>query len=325
MKRRFNPRLIFFVLLGYILMQFLWWEVVLVKQSNAIISEKEKLAALNHSNPESLQRELQTLHQLRVRQTLMFTGEGTVFLLLLIFGANYIRKAHERETAFNKQQENFFLSITHELKTPIAAMRLQIQTLQRKGLDESQRQALLSAAISENDRLNQLIDNVLMASRLESNAAQNHFELINWTDLVKQTVNRYFTQLLESKKIEINLMENIWVKGDAQTLTSVVINLIENAIKYSPSSKTVEVALHQTDHHAILLVKDQGLGISLTDKEKVFDRFYRSGDEATRMAKGTGLGLYIVKQIVLQHGGQVKIENNQPTGSVFHVQIPLHN
>jgi len=306
-------------------MQFLWWEVVLVKQSNAIISEKEKLAALNHANPESLQRELQALHQLRVRQTLMFTGEGTVFLLLLIFGANYIRKVQERENDFNKQQENFFLSITHELKTPIAAMRLQIQTLQRKGLEGSQRQALLSAAISENDRLNQLIDNVLMASRLESHTIQSHFEAVHWSELINQTVNRYFTQPLATKKLVINVKDQVWIKGEAHTLTSVVINLIENAIKYSPSEKPVEVYLTQSELNAVLSVKDQGMGIHPADREKVFERFYRSGDEATRSAKGTGLGLYIVKQIVQQHGGQVKIENNQPIGSIFHVQIPIHS
>ncbi len=325
MKRKLQPKLLFFLLLGYILLQFLWWQWILVKQSNTINNEREKIAALNIADPTRLEKELANLHQLRVRQILMFTGEGTVFLLLLILGANYIRKAQERENAFNRQQENFFLSITHELKTPIAATKLQLQTLQRPSLEASQRSQLLEAALAENDRLNQLIDNVLLASRIENTTVTPMVEKVDLTQLTERIIERYFHATNQRARLRLQAQGSIIVLGDAHNLTSVVINLIDNALKYSPEPRPVEIKVTLDAQQACLVVTDEGKGISVEDKLKVFDRFYRTGDEATRSAKGTGLGLYIVKRIVSQHGGSIKVLDHSPNGSEFHVHLPLHH
>lgn len=325
MKRKLQPKILFFILLGYILLQFLWWQWILVKQSNTINNEREKIAALNIADPIRLQQELATLHQLRVRQILMFTGEGTVFLLLLILGANYIRKVQERETAFNRQQENFFLSITHELKTPIAATKLQLQTLQRPSLEESKRAQLLSAALAENDRLNQLIDNVLLVSRIENTTLPALVEKVDLVQLTEQVIDRYFHASHQRSRLRLQSNTPVIVMGDAQNLTSVVTNLIDNALKYSPEGRHVAIKITTEGQHACLVVADEGKGISAADKLKVFDRFYRAGDEATRSAKGTGLGLYIVKRIVSQHGGTIKVLDHSPNGSEFHVHLPLHH
>ncbi len=324
MKRKLQPKILFYLLLGYILLQFLWWQWILVKQSNTINNEREKIAALNSVDPLQLNKELAALHQLRVRQILMFTGEGTVFLLILILGANYIRKAQLRENAFNRQQENFFLSITHELKTPIAATKLQLQTLQRPSLDLAQRDQLVNAALQENDRLNQLIDKVLLASRIENTTEVAAHQVVDLSQLTKQLTERYFRTNKQQERINLAITESAPVWGDANNLTSVITNLIENALKYSPAEKPVEIRISKESDAVHLVVSDYGNGIAAEDKQKIFDRFYRAGDEATRSAKGTGLGLYIVKHIVSQHGGSIKVLDHSPTGTEFHVYLPLH-
>src|SRR5687768_3822345 len=131
MKRTPRATIILGVLFGYVLLQFLWWEILLVRQNSAIINEKQKLAALASTDAATLENEIARLQKKKRAQTYMIVGEGTVFLLLLLFGLHKIRQAHEKELALNRQQKNFFLSITHELKTPIAATRLQLQTLQK--------------------------------------------------------------------------------------------------------------------------------------------------------------------------------------------------
>ena len=153
---------------GYIILQFIWWEILLVKQNNSIIEQKQKLLELSISNDSDLIFQVKELHAKKLKQTLMIVGEGTVFLLLLLYGIFKIKQAHDREDKLTQQKNNFLLSITHELKTPIAATKLQLQTLLKHQLDTEKQKELLQHALTENERINQLIDNVLLANQLNS-------------------------------------------------------------------------------------------------------------------------------------------------------------
>lgn len=313
--------LIFSVLVGYIVLQFLWWEVLLVKQSDNIISLKQNIAALSSSDDKIIFRDIADLQQKKNARVYMIVGEGTVFLLILLFGVYQVRKSIKRESELANQKSNFILSVSHELKTPIAATKLQLQTLLKHDLERDKQKELLNNALTENNRLHKLVDNVLMANQIENNNLSIQKENLNLSELLENTVKRYFSEQLDKKNISLNVEPDIFYSGDKELLPSIFINLIENAIKYSFETISIEVILKSINNKPLLEIKDQGCGISDQEKNTVFQKFFRSGSENTRKTKGTGIGLFIVKSICDLQQIQIKILNNQPAGSVFQIQF----
>lgn len=319
-----SPRSIWIlgILFSYIILQFLWWEVLLVKQNGKIINEKQKLLELSSTNAQQLRQDIAELHHRKNMQTVMIVGEGTVFLLLLLFGIYKIKQAHDKELLLNKQQNNFFLSITHELKTPIAATKLQLQTLQKQKLSEEQQQELIHNALLETERLNMLIDNVLLVSRLDTGEFIFKREKTELGPFIQTLLKRYYKQELANGQLRAEVADGLYSEIDVHAFPSVITNLIDNALKYSPDTKEVVLRLHSAEQALLISVSDLGCGIGEEDKQRVFERFFRAGNEETRSSKGTGLGLYIVQYIVKQHQGEIKIRNNSPKGSIF--EITLH-
>ena len=158
--------LIFSVFVAYIIFQFLWWEVLLVKQSNEIIKEKQNVVAVSSTNYNSILQEIAELESKKNKRVYMIVGEGTVFLLILLFGIIKVRSSIRKEIEVNEQQKNFILSVSHELKTPIAASKLQLQTLIKHDLNREKQIVLLNNALEETERLNKLVENVLIANQL---------------------------------------------------------------------------------------------------------------------------------------------------------------
>ncbi|MBP8034189.1 MAG: HAMP domain-containing histidine kinase [Bacteroidia bacterium] len=313
--------LIFSVLVGYIVLQFLWWEVLLVKQSDNIISLKQNIAALSSSDDKIIFRDIADLQKKKTVRVYMIVGEGTVFLLILLFGVYQVRKSIKRESELANQKSNFILSVSHELKTPIAATKLQLQTLLKHDLERDKQKELLTNALTENNRLHKLVDNVLMANQIENNNLSIQKENLNLSELLENTVKRYFSEQLDKKNISLKIEPDILYSGDKELLPSIFINLIENAIKYSFETISIEVILKSINNKPLLEIKDQGCGISDQEKNTVFQKFFRSGSENTRKTKGTGIGLFIVKSICDLQQIQIKILNNQPAGSVFQIQF----
>lgn len=313
--------LIFSVLVSYIVLQFLWWEVLLVRQSDNIISLKQNIAALSSSDDTIILRDIADLQKKKNARVYMIVGEGTVFLLILLYGIYQVRKSIKRESELANQKSNFILSVSHELKTPIAATKLQLQTLLKHDLERDKQKELLNNALNENNRLHKLVDNVLIANQIENNNLSIQKENINLSELIETTVKRYFSEKIEKKNIILNIEPNIFFSGDKELLPSIFINLIENAIKYSFEKVAIDVVLKNINNNPVLEIKDQGCGISDEEKETVFQKFFRSGSENTRKTKGTGIGLFIVKSICDLHQIQIKILNNQPSGSVFQIQF----
>jgi K+-sensing histidine kinase KdpD len=312
---------IFSILVGYIVLQFLWWEILLVKQSNSIISLKQNIAALSSSDDKIILRDITELQNKKTAQVYMIVGEGTVFLLFLLFGIYQVRKSIKKENELANQKNNFILSVSHELKTPIAATKLQLQTLLKHDLERDKQKELLNNALNETSRLHKLVDNVLMANQIENNNLSIQKEDLNLSELLEHTVNRYFSEQLEKKNLFLTIEKNIHYQGDKELLPSIIINLIENAIKYSFDTIHIEAILKTVNQKIILEIKDQGCGIPDTEKEAIFHKFYRSGLENTRKTKGTGIGLFIVKSICDLHHIEIKAFDNVPNGSVFQIQF----
>lgn len=313
--------IIFSFLVGYIVLQFLWWEILLVKQSNEIISEKQNLVALSSSNDSLIESEVKTLEHKKMLQLYMIVGEGTVFLLILLFGINQVRKSIKKENELATQQNNFVLSVSHELKTPIASTKLQLQTLLKHELDREKQVQLLNTALKETDRLHKLVDNVLLVTQIENKNISTQLTSINLGSLLEQIVERYFEMYIENNWIKLEVTPNLFINGDKDILPSLIINLIENAIKYSYETLNVKVSLIEENNQVILEIADNGCGILDDEKLKVFEKFYRSGNEETRKTKGTGIGLFIVKQICQSHQASIIITNNKPNGSIFRVSF----
>lgn len=313
--------LIFSVLVGYIVLQFLWWEVLLVRQSDNIILLKQNIAALSSSDDNIILRDIADLQKKKNARVYMIVGEGTVFLLILLFGVYQVRKSIKKETELANQKSNFILSISHELKTPIAATKLQLQTLLKHDLERDKQKELLNNALNENNRLHKLVDNVLMANQIENNYLSIQKEQLNLSELLENTVKRYFLEHLEKNHLTLTIEPNIIYEGDKELLPSIFINLIENAIKYSFEDIKIEVILKKLNGNGVLEISDQGCGILDQEKETVFQKFFRSGSENTRKTKGTGIGLFIVKSICDLHQITIKLANNQPKGSIFQIQF----
>ncbi|WP_152268313.1 sensor histidine kinase [Agriterribacter humi] len=309
--------IVYWFLLTYIVTALIFWFLSLVRQSTQM--SEYKLLQLKKDAPDYSTR-VNEIEDEERRKIAQYIGEGSTFLLLILVGAVFVYQATRRQILLNTQQQNFMMAITHELKTPIAITKLNIETLLKRKLEESQQEKLLNNALQESNRLNDLCDNILLASQIDAGDYLPDKEMINLGELVQESA-AYFKTRFPYQLIEETIEENIYVKGDRLLLQLAVNNLIENAIKYSGKQKPVTILLQKSNTETQLLVKDLGKGIARQEKKKVFEKFYRAGDENTRNTKGTGLGLYLTKKIIKDHNGNITVQDNTPSGCIFAISL----
>lgn len=305
--------MVYWFLLAYIITALVWWFIAL-NQQNQQMAEFE-IAQLDSSDP-AYKAHVAEFNDLRRRKAAQYIGEGSIFLLLILSGAVYIFRAVRRQFKMGQEQQHFMMAITHELKTPIAIAKLNLETMQKRKLDETQQQRLLQNTIQEANRLNTLCNNMLLSSQIDSGGYNITREDMNLSKLVNDCVNDFIIRH-PARAFHKEIASDIFITGDMLLLQMAVNNLIDNAIKYSPKDAAVTISLQYIDANILLSVKDTGKGIDDEEKKKVFDKFYRVGNAATRGAKGTGLGLYLTKKIARQHQAAIFVTDNIPTGSNF--------
>ncbi|MGO1596936.1 MAG: sensor histidine kinase [Sphingobacterium sp.] len=249
----------------------------------------------------------------------MIFGEGLIFFLIFIGGAWHLKKHLKREREINKQQQNFLLSVTHELKSPLASVKLYLETILKRELNREQQQVFLSNSLKDIERLDYLVENVLLSTKLENRSYQLPKEHFDMTALVEMIVDRLQKNACKTQVIKYDFEDHFELRADKFAITNVISNLIENAIKYSPPSAMILVKLRRDGNRLVFSVADHGEGISPDEKKLIFNKFYRVGNEATRKTKGTGLGLYIVKTVLQKHNASIRVLDNTPSGSVFEV------
>jgi two-component system phosphate regulon sensor histidine kinase PhoR len=322
-----------YVVIVYLLLAFTWWTVLLfVKNQDAFQAKADYMkiimvAEKQVSSDAAFQATpaYQDLYQAYERQKWMILGEAGVFVISLMIGIWLINRGYYKEIMAAQQRRNFLLSITHELKSPIASLKLVLETLiKRKSLKKEHIDKLCGNGLKEADRLNTLVSDLLLASRVEA-AYQPHMEWVNMEEMLREIV--------EKKKVsrpEVGLSLNfqppgLLVEADSLGLQVIAVNLIENAVKYSagPAKIELDARYDEVKKTVCLSIGDQGIGIPESEKKNIFDKFYRIGNEDTRKTKGTGLGLYIVDQFVRLHKGRIKVRDNFPKGTVFEVELPL--
>jgi K+-sensing histidine kinase KdpD len=312
-----NATIVYWVLLLYIIAALVWWSFSLLQQNKEIHALKKASVSASAANHAQQIKEIEDQEQ---RGVYKYMGEASAVLLLIFVGAVFIYRSVRRQFRLQQQQQNFVMAVTHELKTPIAVAKLNLETLQKHQLEEDKRKKLLHTALQETMRLDTLINNILISSQLEGNAYRLSKDDLHFSGLVMDVVKAFGNRYPE-RVLKATVEEDIDISGDAMLLKLLLSNLLENANKYSPKDKAIVLQLTKRDSKVLLEVMDEGSGIPEDEKKAVFEKFYRIGNEQTRKTQGTGLGLYICQKIVKDHGGDISIKDNQPSGSKFIVQF----
>ncbi len=310
---------LYWFLLLYIIAALSFWYMRLQQQNQQMTNYR--LMELVADDPAYINKVEQITSEAD-RKQYQYRGEGITFFFIILVGAVFVFRAVRREFKLALQQQNFMMAITHELKTPIAVAKLNLETLQKHKLDEARQQKILAMTLQETNRLNDLTNNILLSSQLEAGGYKKVNQDIDLTELcgtlVKEMRQRYPEQLFH-----FDAAKEWHIKGDPLLIHILVSNLLDNAVKYSGKNSPVAVSLQGTDHMVEITVSDLGPGIPDEEKHKIFRRFYRIGREEQRKTKGTGLGLYLCKKIAADHHGSVSVRDNQPAGSVFTLSIPV--
>jgi signal transduction histidine kinase len=250
---------------------------------------------------------------------------GVLLLALIISGVVLNTIFLVREIRRNEQHDAFINAVTHELKTPVASIRLYLETLQAHVVEESKRQEFYRIMLNDSERLLGTIEQVLRTGRVGPAHRRLNLTSINLGEVVETCLARARTLYhVPAESLDYHAPASMTIRGDPDEVQAAVSNLIDNAVKYSGNDVRVRVELTQGDgNFAILRVTDQGLGIPRAELKRVFKRFYRVPGLAARF-KGTGLGLYIVRSVAKRHGGRAWAESEGPgRGSTFILQFPL--
>lgn len=294
-----KPTTVFVYLLGaYVLIQFLWWGYHLIDLTQAS----------HHAD--------QTI----TKRIVMIIGEGSVFLILLLFGLWKIKRSIKKEIQVARQQNNFMLSVTHELKTPLAATKLYLQTVQKHKLSEEKQSELIQKALDESSRLETLVEQILTASRLEQQAMPRLMTSFSLKDFLNKLIS------IQEKRfnisIHLNDFEDIQLETDPLIFTNILNNLIENGYKYGYTDRGLDLTISKDDQTVSIQVRDYGKGIPVEQQDLLFKKFNRLENEETRSTKGTGLGLFIAKECARTLGGNLKLIKVDGPGACFQIQMP---
>jgi signal transduction histidine kinase len=250
---------------------------------------------------------------------------GILLLIIIISGVVLNTISLVREILRNEQKDAFINAVTHELKTPVASIRLYLETLQTRAVDEEKRQEFYRIMLDDSDRLLATIEQILRTGRMGASGRKLNLVRIDLGELVEECMAR--TRALHSIAPEALTFHSgapVHIMADLEEVRSAVSNLIENAVKYSGKNVNVRVETEQLDGHVLMRVKDAGVGIPKNELKRVFKRFHRVPGPLASRVKGTGLGLYIVRSVAKRHGGRAWAESEGAgQGSTFFLQLPI--
>jgi signal transduction histidine kinase len=326
MQRDRSLRWIAFFTILYILLALSWWSVLLYNKDTKIYEQQKELRSIyDRYAITELEHipSLKELEQSHRRKRQMILGESLFILLSVMISIWLMMKGLIEELRINRQRRNFLLSITHELKTPLAAMRLVLETFFKRDLERAQQQKLMQNGLKEADRLGETIDNLLLTARLEQRYEKS-LESNTLSQVVNPILIAYKTRCPNASIVlhdQSNPLQNVIL--DWRGVEIILTNLLDNAIKYGKQKPNIIIEGSVTSNRMNISVSDDGNGIAADERDRVFEMFYRGGDEERRSRKGSGLGLYIVKEIIRHNGGKIHIKDNHPSGCIFTFYLPM--
>jgi two-component system, OmpR family, sensor histidine kinase CiaH len=324
-KKLRRATIIYWMLLTYIVAALVWWFISLESQNDQMneFRIRQLDATIDQEiSPGFYRNELRKIERVYQRNKAKYRSEGVFFLVLLSIGALFVYRSVRRQLKVQQQQQNFMMAVTHELKTPISVVRLNLETLQKYTLDAQKQKRLIHTTLEETARLNFLTNNILISSELEGGGYRSSKEELNLSSLLLDRLLDFRTRYPDREFTElIDLDADI--KGDPLLLQMLINNLLENAVKYSPKDSPINASLKKNQSLVQLTISDKGIGIPEDEMKKIFDKFYRIGNEATRKTQGTGLGLYLCSKIAIDHNADISVTNNPSGGSTFAVIFHL--
>ncbi len=251
---------------------------------------------------------------------------GILLVLVIISGVGLNTAFLVREIRRNEQKDAFINAVTHELKTPVASIRLYLETLQTRPVDEDKRKEFYRIMLDDSDRLLSTIEQVLRTGRMGASNRKLNLTRFDIADVITECIARVKSvHSLPEESLQFRPGPSAPILGDADEVRAAVSNLIDNAVKYSGNQVKVTVETAKVDGKFVSVrVKDEGAGIPKTELKRVFKRFHRVPGPLASRIKGTGLGLYIVRSVAKRHGGRVWADSPGPgRGSVFVLQLPI--
>lgn len=253
---------------------------------------------------------------------------GIIFFALIITGLILNTVFLVREIRRSEQHDAFLNSVTHELKTPIASIKLYLETLKTRKVTAEKQMEFYDVMLADCDRLLNTVEQVLQASRMREKKRQFNVTEIDLGILIGESVNivRKRRNLDEAAIRFTEPAKTIKVMGDTDELQTAFINLLDNAVKYSADTPRISIRMNQASlkNRVDIFIKDNGIGIPGSDLKRVFKRFYRVANPRAMETKGTGLGLFIVKAVIEKHGGKISAQSRgEGLGSTFLVQLPI--
>jgi two-component system sensor histidine kinase CiaH len=313
--------IIFWALLFYMILALAYWFFALEKQNRQIEEIRlQQVPATSQQHPAPVQE----IERYANRKTIQYIAEGLTFLAFILVGAVFVFRATRRQFRLSEQQQNLMMAISHELKTPIAITRLNLETLQKRTLDTPTQQKLLHNSLLETNRLNSLCSNILLAAQFDSGLYRAASAPVNLSAILQKSVEENLSRF-NGRQIQLLANTDVMIAGEEWLLMILMNNLIENALKYSPADKPIEVSLTHLPSGWEVAVCDQGPGVEEGEQRNIFKKFYRTGSELTRQKKGTGLGLYLCKKIADSHGATITVTNQVTRGSRFAVLFPMQH
>jgi signal transduction histidine kinase len=248
---------------------------------------------------------------------------GIIMLAFVLCGLYVIFIYWRRQSRLYAEQKTFISQITHELKSPLASIRLHLETIRLRNPPPDKMERFLDTMLADTERLNTLISNFLMAAKLEQRPANAGIAAIDFSQFVEKFIDEFQRHIPEGNSLTTRIETGIYAKIDIEGMEMVLRNLLENAFLYSTASPEVQVELYRSGKNCTLAVIDNGRGVDSKELNKIFRMFYRVRT-AGETLRGTGLGLYIVKSIVERHKGNIKVKSEGPgRGSCFIISLPL--
>jgi signal transduction histidine kinase len=258
------------------------------------------------------------------RRQNLYLAMLVVVVALLVFGTYVTARTVRRELEVARMKSEFVSTVSHEFRSPLTGIRQLAEMLMRGRVrDEGRRQQYYRLIANESDRLSRLVESVLDFSRMEEGRKEYRLEPLEPVAWLEDLLAGFRTEVADKGvQIAVTMPEQLpLLMGDREALNCAVHNLLDNAVKYSPNSKTVWLEAEPTKAGITIRVRDQGQGVSEEDRKHIFEKFYRGGEEGTKQVKGAGLGLSLVKHIVSAHGGAVECESRPGEGSTFTIHL----
>lgn len=345
MKQGNKPRTVFIFICLLLISQIIWWIIFNHKQNeNILILQKNDLLLreqlLNMSEDSLVQKNpllmsnmlkhdsiihidenyLSYLIEENSKNNIMFISESLFVMIMLILGIFIVYRSYRHERKMSMQQQNFLLSITHELKTPISSVKLLLQTLSRKNIPSDKKLEFINESMNELDRLNNLVSNIIHTTKAESFDTPSNIKHIELSPFIQKTFDALNKRT--KAKLEILSQDKYHVDMNEDDLYLILSNLFSNAISYCDEAYCkISILIENKEKSLLLRIADNGIGIPIDERSKIFERFYRIGSEETRNYSGTGIGLYIVKLILKKYNSTITCSANHPKGSIFEISF----